>query len=159
LTIIQQLADRKTILDQATAFDDEDYSKIHVKTLLVITHGNDAGLADRLDYWKEITPRTFEMEQADLDNPTDIEKLRHRIVEMLGIIRIYTKVPGKKAEMTSPFTLPRGGTVEDLAHKIHHELAAKVKYAKVWNQGSNDPKTMGTQHSLADGDVVELHTA
>jgi ribosome-interacting GTPase 1 len=49
----------------------------------------------------------------------------------LNVIRIYTKAPGKPADNRAPFTLPRGGTVEDLAALVHRDLAQSVKFARI----------------------------
>jgi ribosome-interacting GTPase 1 len=76
---------------------------------------------------------------------------------MLGVIRVYTKAPGKPAEYKSPFTIPAGGTVEDLAEKIHHELAARLTHARIWGSGVHDGQSVGREHVLADRDLVELH--
>lgn len=75
----------------------------------------------------------------------------------LGIVRVYTKVPGRPADRNRPFTLRRGQTVEDIARLVHRDLARSLKYARVWGQSGFDGQHVGRDHLLADGDVVELH--
>jgi len=84
--------------------------------------------------------------------------LKETIYNALGIIRVYTKTPGKPVDMTDPFTLPIGGTVHDLAERIHRDLANSLKYAKVWGTGVFDGQTVKRDHQLHDCDIVELHT-
>ena len=155
--VIRQFASRKTLLSGRTGFDDDDFSVIHVRTLLVVTRGGDPGCQDRLDYFRELCPTHFEILRVDLDNLPDVEQLRTALYKLLGVMRAYTKAPGKPADYTSPFSLPIGGTVEDLAGKVHRELAEKLKFAKVW--GANHAgQSVGRDHVLQDKDMVELHS-
>jgi ribosome-interacting GTPase 1 len=82
--------------------------------------------------------------------------LRTRLYQLLNIIRIYGKHPGKPADMTSPFTIPEGGTVLDFAEKVHSDLAEGLKSAKVWGSAQFDGQTVKRDHVLRDKDVVEL---
>jgi len=84
---------------------------------------------------------------------------RHKIgqFELLGIIRIYSKPPGKKPDMTEPFTLPAGATVMDLAVAVHRELAEKLKFARIWGTGVYAGQNAQRNHILNDKDVIELH--
>ena len=75
----------------------------------------------------------------------------------LDIVRVYSKEPGKPPDLDRPFTLPRGATVDDLAAKIHKEIAAGLRYARVWGRSSHDGQSVGGGHVLGEGDVVELH--
>lgn len=157
-TVIDQFRQRATILSTSTGFDEDDFSKLHVKTLLVVTRGGEAEVQDRLDFFQEMVPTKFETLRCDLDQEGDRERLRNAIFAGLGLIRLYTKAPGKPADYSSPFTIPIGGTVEDLAGKVHRDLADKVKFAKVWGTSAADGQSVGRDHVLADKDLVELHT-
>jgi ribosome-interacting GTPase 1 len=75
----------------------------------------------------------------------------------LGIVRVYTKSPGKTADMSRPFTLRLGQTVEDAARLVHKDLAHALKYARLWSRSGPPGQHVGREHVLADGDVVELH--
>ena len=73
------------------------------------------------------------------------------------MIRVYTKVPGRPADRSSPFTVPIGSTVLDLAHEVHRDLERSLKFAKVWGSGTFEGQTVRRDHGLRDADVVELH--
>jgi ribosome-interacting GTPase 1 len=75
----------------------------------------------------------------------------------LGIIRIYTKVPGRPPDMKRPFTLTEGETVLDVARLIHRELATSIRFARIWGSGKFEGQQVGRDHIVADGDVLELH--
>lgn len=156
--VFKQLQSRKTLLAQQTGFGEEDFSTIHVRTLLIVTRGNDPDCATRLEFWKDVAPAAYEQIVVDLDQPDDVLRLRNTLYAQLGLIRVYTKAPGKPAVYTNPYTLPLGGTVEDLAGKVHQDIAEKLKFAKIWGTSARDGQSVGRDHVLADKDLVELHT-
>lgn len=75
----------------------------------------------------------------------------------LGIVRVYTKVPGHAADKQRPFTLRRGQTVADVARLVHRDLGHSLRYARIWGQSGCDGQQVGHEHRVADGDIVELH--
>jgi ribosome-interacting GTPase 1 len=87
-----------------------------------------------------------------------IDELVRRTFAALGIVRVYTKQPGKPADREAPFTLPRGATVGDLAARVHKDLAASMKHARVWGPSAFDGQVVHADHVLAEGDVIEIHT-
>lgn len=99
---------------------------------------------DRLDFY------AFELN-------SEVEKLKKSIYDFLNLIRIYTKAPGKDADFTEPVVLRKGATVEDAAYNIHKDFADKMKYTKLW-RGSNNPRQVGPEEILMEGDVVEFHS-
>lgn len=155
--VLKQLALRKTLLANSTGFDEEDLSIIRVKTLLVATRGDDPACDDRLMFFREMTESQFPTRKVDLDQPPACESLRDAIYQLLGVIRIYTKKPGKPADDSSPFIIKAGGTVEDLAAVVHRDLVETLKFAKVWGRSAHDGQSVGREHVLHDQDLVELH--
>jgi len=80
------------------------------------------------------------------------------IFETLGVIRIYTKEPGRRVHSDHPFALRSGATVNDLAKNIHKELVSNFLFAMVWAKRLRfSPKKVGLNFVLEDGDVVEIH--
>jgi len=88
---------------------------------------------------------------------TGLEDLKLRILQVLDIIRVYTKAPGQKAEMTEPIILARGSTLEDAAADVHKDFARKLKFARIWGSGKHDGVQVKRDHVLQDGDIIELH--
>ena len=91
------------------------------------------------------------IDNANLDN------LRRSIYDVLDIIRVYTKSPGQKADLTDPIVLPRGSNLHDAAAAVHKDFAARLKYARIWGSGKHDGIMAKRDHILADGDIIELH--
>ncbi len=87
-----------------------------------------------------------------------LRELRRRLFGLLRVVRAHSKVPGKKAEMDSPFALKLGSTVLDMARAVHKDFAEKLDFARVWSRdGALDGLRVNRDHVLADEDVVELH--
>lgn len=155
--VMRQLEQRKVVLARESGFVGDDFARVRIKTLVIVTRGDDSGAAERLAYLAEAMKERLASAMVELGRPESVEQLRDRIYELLGVMRIYTKRPGKPVEKTAPFTLPVGGTVEDLAERVHKELAAKLKFAKVWGDGAHDGQAVGPEHLLHEGNIVELH--
>jgi ribosome-interacting GTPase 1 len=85
-----------------------------------------------------------------------LNELRQRIVKALDLVRVYAKPPGRPPDLSRPFVLRRGSTVEDLAEMIHHELRQRLQYAVRWPPGAA-PLRVAHQYQLVDRDVIELH--
>lgn len=86
-----------------------------------------------------------------------LDALRPELFRALGRIRVYTKEPGKKPDLGKPFVLPAGATVHDLAALVHHDVAAHLKFARIWGHARFEGQQVDRHHLLADRDVVELH--
>jgi ribosome-interacting GTPase 1 len=88
-----------------------------------------------------------------------LEELGKKLIQNLGIIRIYTKEPGSKENTGRPFALKQGSTINDLAKNIHKEFVYNFLFAMVWAKRLPfSPKKVGLSFVLEDGDVVEIHT-
>jgi hypothetical protein len=126
-------------------------------TLLVVT-GMDRATAERdLEALRELVEVPWPLVPVSTVTRSGLGELGRRTFEALGIVRIYTKEPGKEADRERPFTLPRGSTVGDLARTIHNDIAAKLKFARVWGHGAFAGQSVGEAHVLVEGDVVEIH--
>jgi len=86
-----------------------------------------------------------------------LEEFKRLVFEQLGVIRVFTKLPGKKPDYSQPFILPRDSKVKDMANVIHKEFAQKFKFARIWGEGKFDGQKVNLDFPLDDKDVVELH--
>ena len=57
LGVLRQFEMRKTLLSDSTGFDEEDFSTLHVRTLLAVTRGEDPDSAMRIEFLRESLPR------------------------------------------------------------------------------------------------------
>jgi ribosome-interacting GTPase 1 len=86
-----------------------------------------------------------------------LDPLLERCWQMLAAIRVYTKEPGAPADPQKPFVLDKDATVESLATEIHRNLAATLRFARLWRQGHPAGIQIHRTETLHDGDIVELH--
>lgn len=113
--------------------------------------------ADRFEVVKELLGGTYPTIAVSAETGQGLDELRRMIFTFLDVIRVYTRVPGRKGDTGEPFVLPRGSTVLDLAASVHREFANTLKFARLWGQGAYDGQAVKRDHVLHDGDVVELH--
>ena len=88
----------------------------------------------------------------------NLDRLGRLIFEELGIMRVYTKPPGRDPDLSAPFVLAKGSTIQDFAGKVHKDFLENLKSARVWGTGVHDGQMVGRDHVLHEGDVVELRT-
>lgn len=86
-----------------------------------------------------------------------VSALKAEVFKNSGVVRIYSKEPGKKPDMKTPFTVPAGSNVLELAEIIHKDFVQQLKYACVWGSGKFDGQRVQKDYILRDGDIVEYH--
>jgi len=90
-------------------------------------------------------------------NGTNLDVFLRIIYDMSGIIRVYSKNPGREPDMDEPFVIPRDSTLEDLAGRIHKDFLTKLKYARIWGRTVHDGMMVQRDYVMQDGDIVEIH--
>lgn len=88
-----------------------------------------------------------------------LEKLGPFLASALQIVRVYTRIPGKSADLDRPFTVRQGGTVRDVAGLVHKDIAHSLKFARLWGGGQFAGQRVSPEYQVADGDIIELHSA
>jgi ribosome-interacting GTPase 1 len=155
--VVERLAQVKTILVGQAPADSDDPTLHHAKTLLVANKLDLPDAADRLELLRELFGQRFPILALDAESGNGLEVLRTEIYRLLNVIRVYTKKPGKPADMASPYTCPIGSTLLQMAELVHRDFADKLKSARIWGRGVFDGQTVTRDHVLHDKDVVELH--
>jgi ribosome-interacting GTPase 1 len=127
------------------------------RTLVVANKTDMPGGLDRLQLVREMFEPRFQVYAISAEHGIGLEDLRNAIYRFLNVIRVYTKQPGKPADLTSPFTCPAGSTLVEMAALVHRDFAAGLKSARIWGTGVYDGQSVKRDHVLHDKDVVELH--
>lgn len=135
----------------------DDPTTYQLPTLLVANKCDDEAADIRLEMARDAIGSSFPVHVVSAEQGTGLDELRRALYEVLNVMRIYTKQPGKPPDMTSPFTCPIGSTVQEFAGHVHHDFVEKLKSARVWGTGVFDGQTVGRDHILHEKDVVELH--
>jgi ribosome-interacting GTPase 1 len=127
--------------------------------VLVLANKNDDESSDEnFEIFCELLECEWPLLPISATTGRNLELLKQRVVEQLGIIRVYTKAPGREPDFSAPFALKKGDTIADLAEKIHKDFVENLKMARVWGGTVYDGQLVSRDYVLRDGDVVELHT-
>jgi uncharacterized protein len=86
----------------------------------------------------------------------DPEKIKRKVWSILGLIKVYTKEPGKKAEK-KPMVMKAGSTVGDAVADIHKDFLKFFRFARIWGSTKFPGEKVGMEHMLKDDDVMEIH--
>jgi len=156
-SVCMDFLESRNLLINAETPASDDEGNARAKEAFCICTKSDIAEAGALESLKELCERPLEFIEISAVTGAGLDILPAKFFELLGIIRVYAKPPGKPADMTEPFTLPVGSTVMDLATHIHRHLAEKLKSAKIWGTGVYDGQNVHRTHVLNDKDIIELH--
>ncbi|MCW4003417.1 MAG: 50S ribosome-binding GTPase [Candidatus Bathyarchaeota archaeon] len=140
--------------------EDAIFETTTYKPALVVANKLDVtGAENNLRLLKKYVDNKLPVVAMSCEQKTGVDELGKALIEVLGIIRVYTKEPGSREPTGRPFALKRGTTVGDLAKNIHKDFVSNFLFAMVWaSRLPFSPKKVGLNFVLDDGDVVELHT-
>ena len=172
-TVLEKLADRKVILSEtwpgpvpdtyaspASATPGADNDNPFVIELPTALVGNKSDLDPEpaeVHILEELIGRGFPALPVSALTGAGLDDIGRLLYPALEIVRVYTKVPGHAADDDRPFTVRRGQTIADVARLVHKDIAAGLKFARVWGDEVFDGQQVGPDHTVADGDRVELH--
>jgi ribosome-interacting GTPase 1 len=142
------------------ANDDElaDPFQVILPTMLVANKCDLNPDPDEVKVLEELLEVRFPAVATSAETGAGLDQIGPMLFKGLQIVRVYTKAPGKEPDIGRPFTVYRGDTVRDVARLVHKEMAEKFKFARIWGSGQFDGQQVGSDHLVADRDVIELHT-
>jgi ribosome-interacting GTPase 1 len=146
--------------ENATGEDDEevpDPFRVTLPTLLVANKSDLDPDPEEVRILEELAGARYPALAVSAKTGRGLDALAGVLFRGLGIVRIYTKIPGKPADMGTPYTARRGATVLEVATLVHRDIARSLKFARIWGSGQFDGQTVGPDHRVEDRDVLELH--
>jgi len=150
---LEQLEASLSLLEERGVIDPTGESPVAVPYLLLGTKADHPEANANWEILRELRP---DVEIMPLSINADLTKLQKLIFKQLGVIRIYSKAPGKKPDLERPFILKTGSTVVDLAYAIHRDFPKRLKSALVWGSARFDGQAVSRDYVLHDRDIVEL---
>ncbi len=139
--------------------DEREGFEVYIPTLLVGNKADAPGAGEVLQRLQERFGARLPICSISVETGQGIDEFKRALFDVMKITRVFTKQPGKEADLGEPFVLPTGSTVHELARKIHKEILENFKYARLWGEsGRFQGQRIGEDHVLVDGDIVELHT-
>jgi len=83
--------------------------------------------------------------------------LKEALWKLTGLIRVYLR--HNKHVDEEPLAMEPGATILDVATKVHKELGATCRGARIWGPSARfDGQQVGRDHPVQDGDSVEIIT-
>jgi ribosome-interacting GTPase 1 len=149
--------------DQTSSGDgnEEDLNPfaIHLPALLIATKADQIpALQEELQVFEELADLRYPAIAVSATSGEGLDQIAPWLFRNLGIVRVYTKPPGRPPDKDRPFTVRRGQTVHDVAVMVHRELGETLKYARLWRGHEVEGRQVGHDHPVTDGDIIELHT-
>ena len=156
------LVEKRVVLTENWGIADEDEDDpfgVRLPALLIVNK------VDRIDDYNEelaafrdLTGFGFPALGTSMITGAGLDEIGPWLFDRIGIVRVYTKIPRSQADLGRPYTVRRGQTVLDVARLVHREMAASLRFARVWGGAEFDGQQVGRDHLVSDGDIVELHT-
>jgi ribosome-interacting GTPase 1 len=106
--VLDRLKEVKTVLVGTLPAENPDPSVQFIRTLVAANKLDADGAKDRLEIVREMFGDRFPIHALDAESGNGLEELRTAIYRMHNVIRVYTKTPGKPADLQPPFTCPAG---------------------------------------------------
>ena len=153
--VLGLLADRRILLRSAPR-NELDGSDLAARSGIILANKADIAQAEDVSALRRLYAGKLEVRPVSAATGEGLVELIRRLWELLAVIRVYTKQPGRPADHDRPFTLPVGSTVADLACEIHRDLPQKMKYARIWGAGRFHGQQVRREETLRDKDVVEI---
>jgi small GTP-binding protein len=142
----------------------ESASELPHRALIIGNKLDVPNARDNLQILREFYEGRFEIQAVSAATGEGLGALGPILFERLDVIRIFTKVPGKKVDLSSaPFVLKHGSTVLDAARAVHRDFVLSLKFARAWSSEKSkrsvkfDGQMVERTHQLEDGDILELH--
>jgi len=152
-----QLEKMRVIIGNRRPDVEEDYALWEKKALVVGNKMDLDNAGGNYEVLKDSYGEQLPVMAISAKEGTGLEELRNEIFRVLDIIRVYTKTPGQKADLTDPIIVARGSTLGDAAAAVHKDFARNLKFARIWGSGKHDGVMAKRGHVLQDGDIIELH--
>jgi len=128
----------------------------HKRLLVAVNKVDDERAEEDFAVLCELLEEEWPLIPISVATRRNLEGLGQAMFDALDIIRVYSKPPGKPPDMTAPFVLSKGSTVEEFAGKVHRDFLKNLKSARLWGSAQFDGQMVARDHVLQDGDVVEL---
>ena len=135
---------------------DDGVRRSFLPVLVVANKSEDASDDENFQIFRRLLDEDWHSIAVSARSGRALDRLRMAVFERLEIMRIYSRAPGREADLNTPFVMRKGGTLQEFAALLHHDFYDKLRSARVWGKGVYDGQLVAREHVLYDGDIVEL---
>jgi hypothetical protein len=155
--VAEELRQRKIHFATPNAPVIKEIGTVTKRVLLVGNKRDQPGAAKEYERLQQAYGALFPMQAISAQSGQDLDALREAVYHLLGVVRVYTKAPGKKPSLEEPVILKAGSTLADLASSIHKDFLERLKFARIWGREKYDGQKVAREYVLQEGDIVEMH--
>lgn len=151
------LEDKKIFVEWDKGIEELPRGSKTMKAVIGATYCEEDKDGELVSLFKELSQTKLEIIPVSITDDSTLESLKKILFDMLNVIRIYSKPPGKPVDEGEPYTIPRGSTLIQFAEHVHKDFATKLRFARCWGSARFEGQTIPHEHILQDGDIIELH--
>jgi hypothetical protein len=155
--LLLRLKEKRLELFPQNAVLPPDSASVVKKTLIAANKCDFPQAQENFALLQELFSDRFNFVSVSALRGDGLEELKKLVFGLLDIIRVYSKAPGKKADLNDPFALKKGSSVNDAARAVHKDFVEKLKYARIWRTNILQGQMVNRDFALEDEDIVELH--
>ncbi len=134
-----------------------EYKKSIKKAVIAANKKDIAGAGEGLKRLLKRYGNSYPVISVSSTEKKGFDELVKTVFDISGIIRVYTKEPGKAPVLSQPFTIPLKTTVLELSEMIHKDFIRNLKYTCVWGSSRFPGQRVQKDYVLHDRDIVEFH--
>jgi ribosome-interacting GTPase 1 len=157
LTLLARLEEKKIGLFPQEHPIPPDKSQFMKKTMIVANKCDHLRAKENMEEIKSFLDPGFAPISVSIYEKNTLEHIREKIFVLLDIIRVYSKIPGKKVDHNDPYVFKKGSSLMDMAKAVHKDFAQKLKYARIWGTHKYQGQKVQRSYTLEDEDIIELH--
>ena len=144
--------DRNLTIDKI--IDSVAGNRMYMPSLIVVNKMDLANKGELKRLEKQINRRIVPI---SAEKGHGIQELKEIIVEKVGLIQIFMRKPGEKADIDEPMIVPTDSTVEDICIKLHRRFINDFRFANIWGSSARFPgQKVGLKHVLIDEDIIRI---
>jgi len=133
-----------------------DYSISYNQGIIVGNKGDKEGSKENFELLQKEYSKQFDIYPISAIKEDGLDVLKPAIFNFLKLVRIRSKEPNGGIA-PKPIVMKKGATVGDVAKLIHTRFYDLFKLAKIYGPSAKfEGQTVGLNHILKDGDVVEI---
>jgi len=157
LTLLAKLEEKRIDLVPKEREVPQEKQQFMKKTLILANKTDSPRAEENLTSIKEFLDPGFEPVPVSIFEEHTLTDLKTRIYVLLDVIRVYSKIPGKKVDHEDPYVFKRGSSLMDMAKAVHKDFAQRLKYARIWGKNKYQGQKVTRSYILEDEDIIELH--
>jgi len=157
LTLLAKLEEKRIELFPQEYPIPPDKQQFMKKTMIIANKCDHPRAAENLEEIKSFIDPGFTPIPVSIFKENTLEDLKEQIYILLNVIRVYSKIPGKKVNHNDPYVFKKGSSLIDMAKAVHKDFSQKLKYARIWGKNKYQGQKVNRSYILEDEDIIELH--